>query len=128
MFRLPPNPPSFLEIASLLYLGIRAHQWLRKSKFLTLTYRKEDFATPRRRRLRRGIPKTSRIRQTGSLQLGPPRCCEALRRSVECLTAACPNLHCTSHYFLYFGSFFYYLASFFIPISTCPKKHYSMGD
>ena len=26
------------------------------------------------------------------------------------------------------GIFFYYLASFFIPISPCPIKHYSMGD
>ena len=60
--------------------------------------------------------------------VGPPRCCEALCRNVECLVAAYPKLHCTSHCFLCFGFFFYYLASFLIPISTCPKKHYSMGD
>ena len=60
--------------------------------------------------------------------VGPQHCCEVLRCSVACLAAAYPRLHCTTHFFLYFGSFLYYLASFLIPISTCPIKHYSMGD
>ena len=49
-------------------------------------------------------------------QRGVPRCCvpEAPAGLLIVLSAL--------------GLFFYYLASFFIPISPCPIKHYSMGD
>ena len=73
--------------------------------------------------LRRGVPKAFRIWHSGSLQLKPPRCYEALCCRVECLAAMYPRLHCYSS-LCFFSSvlLFYCLASFFILISTCPIK------
>ena len=61
--------------------------------------------------------------------VGPPRCCEALHRSVESLSAA--YLRFLLHFVvssLLWVFFFYYSASFFTPISSCAVKHYMMGD
>ena len=92
VFNLPPNPPFCLENASLLYLGIRAHQWPINSMFLTLPSEKEDLAMPRRRRLRRCVSKALKSASLVRYSIGPPRCCEVLRHNVECLVAAHPRL------------------------------------
>ena len=129
MFSLPSNPLSCLEIAPLLYLGIRAHQCPRKSKFLTLTSRKEDFATLQRRELLHGVPEATGICLTSSLRR---RAFMLLRRATlqrgvphNCVPEAPATL-----LFVFSASslFFYYLASFFTPISSFPVKHYSIGD
>ena len=90
---------------------------------------KEDLATPQRRGLRRGVPEATGICLTGSLQ----RRASTLLRSAtpqhgvlrSCVPEAPAALLC-----VFFASnlFFYYSASFFTPISSCPIKHYRMGD
>ena len=116
--------------ASPLYPRIRAHHWPRIPRFLILPILKENLATPRLRgatlRRTRGYwTPPSLVRYS----VGPPRCCEGLRHSVESFAAAYPRL--LIHFLILFfasGLFFYYLASFFILISSCPVKHYYMED
>ena len=129
MFSLPLNPLSFLEIASLLYLGIRAHKWPRKSEFLILTFGKEEFATLRQRKLRHNVPEATGICLTGSLW---HKAFTLLRRATQHsgVPRSCVPEDSAAPLCVFFASglFFYYSASFFTPISLCPIKHYSMGD
>ena len=64
VFRLPPILTFFLEIASFLYLGIRAHQWPKKSELFMLSFwygrpryaaAKGNLVTLRRSSLRRSV-------------------------------------------------------------------------
>ena len=86
-------------------------------------------ATPRRRRLRRGVAEATGICQSGSLQ----RRVSMLMRSAtpqcgvprSCVPEAPTTLLCV---FSTSGLFFYYSTSFFTLISPCLVKHYSMVD
>ena len=103
-FSLSPSL-SCLEISVILYLGTRAHQWPRKSNFLSSRFGMGNVATPRRRGLRRSVPEVTNILPSSSLWHRPPlllRSASPQRRSPHycVLETTC----CTSfpHFMLWF--------------------------
>ena len=117
------NPPFLPRNLSFLYLGIRAHQRPIKSELLELPFwnGRPRYAADYPRQLESGLQVRCSI---GSLH-----CCKGLRRSVGRL-ATVYQRQSLLHFFVVFSSLVLslLLASFIIPISTCPIKHYSMGD
>ena len=123
VFSLPPNPPSCLEIASLLYPGTYAHQWPRKSEFLMLPFCK------RRPRYAAAYPRplesANLVHCSVGLHAAVKRYAAAWSASLLCTRGSTAAL---LFVFSTLVLFFYYSDSFFIRISPCPIKYYSMGD
>ena len=119
------NSPIFcLKNASILYLGTRAHCWPRIPGHLMLLILKENLATSRRKGL---TPRRTRgywiLSSLVCCSVGPPRCCEGLRRSVECFAAAYSRLLLSFSFSSLLQVFpSRYLASLLLTILSCPAK------
>ena len=129
-FSLLPIPYFFLKIASFLYLGIQAHQWPRKIRTFSAPILEWEIS------LRRGEGSFAVVYLRLSESALHVRCGEGLHAAAKLYAAAWSasllrthGFHCCSS-LCFFASIllWYCLASFFIPISTCPIKHYGMGD
>ena len=93
-----------LEIAAFLYLGIRAHQWTRKSDFLSSRFGMGNLAKSRRRGLRCGVLETTIILPSGSLWRKPPsllRSATLQRGSPHCCVSEIVCCTSLSHFLLW---------------------------